>query len=337
MNSSSQIKKFILDNLTRHQKDIIYAAIQRFGVSRQAVLKHMHALIADKQVIAHGKTRDRFYELRPQLNFNRTIDINDDFSSERLIKKSIVPHLMSMPSNIREIILFSMTAILNNCAEHSASTKIYFKLYLTHNDLHIVISDNGKGIFGNIQTNLLLESTQVAAIELAKGQLTTDPINHSGDELYTVIKLFDEVKIESNGISLVYNNNHQEWSLDYSVQRQGTRIHLKIDPSSKRSCKRVFEKLFSMKYSTLCIPINLLKLPGYELVNSRAQANNVLRNIKDFKIIEFDFNNIELIGPAFADELIRKIKIDNQLADIQWINSNNTVDIMMSRALNRFS
>ena len=60
-------------------------------------------------------------------------------------------------------------------------------------------------------------------------------------------------------------------------------------------------------------------------------------NIKDFKIIEFDFNNIDLIGPAFADELIRKIKIDNQLADIQWINSNDTVDIMMSQALNRFS
>ena len=97
MNSSSQIKKFILDNLTRHQKDIIYAAIQRFGVSRQAVLKHMHALIADKQVIAHGKTRDRFYELRPKVNFNRTININDDFSAERLIKKSIVPHFMSMP------------------------------------------------------------------------------------------------------------------------------------------------------------------------------------------------------------------------------------------------
>ena len=72
-------------------------------------------------------------------------------------------------------------------------------------------------------------------------------------------------------------------------------------------------------------------------MNSRAQANNVLRNIKDFKVIEFDFNNIDLIGPAFADELIRKIKTDNQLADIQWINSNDTVDIMMYQALNRFS
>ena len=87
MNSSSQIKKFILDNLTRHQKDNIYTVIQRFGVSRQAVLKHMHALIADKQVIAYGKTRDRFYELRPKVNYNKTFEINDDFSADGVIKK----------------------------------------------------------------------------------------------------------------------------------------------------------------------------------------------------------------------------------------------------------
>ena len=149
MNSSSQIKKFILDNLTSHQKDIIYAAVQRFGVSRQAVLKHMHALIADKQVIAHGKTRDRFYELRPQVNFNKTFAINDDFSTEELIKKSIVPHLRSIPDNIREIILFSMAAILNNCVtsdviyESLASIKragsdsilTYFTPYLLKNNL----------------------------------------------------------------------------------------------------------------------------------------------------------------------------------------------------------
>ncbi len=69
----------------------------------------------------------------------------------------------------------------------------------------------------------------------------------------------------------------------------------------------------------------------------RSIPGNIRRIIKDFKIIEFDFNNIDLIGPPFADELIRKIKKDNKSADIHWINSNNTVDLMMSRALNRFS
>ena len=45
----------------------------------------MHKLIDDKQVIAHGKTRDRFYELRPQVNFNKTIQIDNKFSPQ-LIK-----------------------------------------------------------------------------------------------------------------------------------------------------------------------------------------------------------------------------------------------------------
>ena len=34
----------------------------------------------------------------------------------------------------------------------------------------------------------------------------------------------------------------------------------------------------------------------------------MLRNISDLKTIEFDFNNIDIIGPAFADELIRNTK-----------------------------
>ena len=88
MNSSNQIKKFILDNLSRHRRDIIYAAIKRFGVSRQAVLKHMHTLINDKQVIAHGKTRDRFYELRPQVNYNKTFQLIKIFNTIIISKYS---------------------------------------------------------------------------------------------------------------------------------------------------------------------------------------------------------------------------------------------------------
>ena len=53
--------------------------------------------------------------------------------------------------------------------------------------------------------------------------------------------------------------------------------------------------------------------------------------------IEFDFNNIELIGPAFADELVRKTKAKNQIANIKWTNSSKTVDLLMSMALDRFS
>ena len=48
MKSSDQIKKFILDNLTLHQRDIIHTAIRKFGKSRQAILKHMNTFHLQK-------------------------------------------------------------------------------------------------------------------------------------------------------------------------------------------------------------------------------------------------------------------------------------------------
>ena len=63
----------------------------------------------------------------------------------------------------------------------------------------------------------------------------------------------------------------------------------------------------------------------------------MLRNIADLKEIEFDFNNIDFIGPAFADELVRKTKAINKYVDIKWINCSDTVDLLMSRAINRLS
>jgi len=337
MKSSDQIKKFILDNLTLHQRDIIHTAIRRFGISRQAILKHMHTLIAEKQVLAYGKTRDRYYELRPLVNFSKTIDIDTDFSPEAILKKQMLSHISFLPKNIHEICEFSIAAILNNIADHADATNLYYKLYLTHKNVHIILSDNGKGLFGHIQSSLKLKNTQIAVLELAKGHVTTDPDHHSGDELNTVIHLFDKVTIDASGKSLTYINETQDWLIDHSTQQQGTRIQLQIKPSSRRTCREIFQKLFNGEQESVSIPINLLKVPGDELVNSREQAQSILRNISDFKTIEFDFNNIDLIGPAFADELVRKTKSKNQVADIKWINCSDTVDVLMSRALTRLT
>jgi len=62
-----------------------------------------------------------------------------------------------------------------------------------------------------------------------------------------------------------------------------------------------------------------------------------LNNISDLQSIEFDFNHIDLIGPAFADELVRKTKQKNNSININWINSNKVVDVLMSRAVNRLT
>lgn len=336
MNYSNQIKKFILDNISNHQKDIIYTAVQRFGVSRQAVLKHMHSLINDKQVIAHGKTRDRFYELRPQVNYQKTILIDNSFSSKGIINKYVLPHLNQISDNIADIIQFSLGALFQNIRDHSNSTKIFFKLYFNHECLHAIVSDNGYGLFGNIMYQNNLSCIQNAAIELVKGGVTTDEEHHSGDDLNAVMNLFDSFRIESNGMFLEFDIENLSYSSGESAQKQGTRMHFKIDPKSERTCQKVFKKIFDPENKSLLIPINILSLNNNDQISSRYQAKSLLDNIDNIKSIYFDFNHVELIGPAFADELIRIIKNKDSSIKIHWIKSNETVDILMSHALRRF-
>ena len=337
MNSSEQIKKFLLDNLTTHQKDIINTAINRFGVSRQAIHKHMNSLINDKKVIGHGTTKGRYYELIPSVNYSKTFDIQINNNNEKLITEHFIPHFSDLPKNIFEIFEFTTWALINNIYDHANASRLYCKIFINHNEAHFIISDNGVGIFKHIKQRLKLANDHLAALELAKGNLKVEPDYHSGDELYAVIHLFDRVRMESSGKSLIFSNFNQEWEIGDSSQTKGSRIHLIINPSITRTCADIFNLIFNSNKEKIRIPLNLLDISNHKIVNSREQLGSVLRNINDYKNIEFDFKKINLIGPAFADALIHKTKEKNQHANIKWINTNETVDLLLSRALGRQS
>ena len=337
MNSSKKIKKFILDNLSQHQRDIIQEAIVKFGISRQAVHRHMNSLIVEKKVAAFGNTKGRYYELMPTVNFNKTINIASSKGPNHLLKKIILPHLKSLSKNIYEIFEFSISALINNVYDHANASKLYFKIFINRDISHFILSDNGIGIFDNIVNELKLSSAQVAAFQLAKGKVSSDLSKNLGEELNTVIRLFDFVSVEANGKGLKYSHDKQNWSISDSAQKYGTRIHLKIHSESNRTFEYVFNKIFFHEKGSIRIPLGLMNTSEHMIVSTRNQTKNILRDIEDYKKIEFDFNKVKLIGPAFADQLIRNTKERNQSADIRWINSNKTVDLLMSRALNRQS
>ena len=335
MNSSGKIKQFILNNISFHQKDIIYTAINQFGISRQAVLKHMNALIDDNKVMAYGKTRDRRYKLIPQVNYNKTILINSEFILQDVVQENFLLHLESLPKNIFQICEYSIEALVNNILEHSHASNLYVKLFLTYSDLNIIISDNGSGLLENIRSKLNLEIVELAALELAKGQITTDLLQNSGEALNTIFHLFDKVKVDSSGYGIVYVSNREQWDIKYSTQKQGTRVHLQINPNSNRTCDKIFQKLFNKKERRIRIPISLLKEPNKNSLISKQQARNIFWNIDSITAIQFDFHNIDLIGPAFADELVRQSRSVNRDVIIEWVNHNNTIDLLMKRALER--
>jgi len=336
MSKTNQIRKFLLENLSSHQKDIIKAAIHKFGLSRQGILKHMNNLIREDRVVAYGKTRDRYYELKPLLNFSKSINILDSFDPDLVLKEQVSPNLKIMPQNIREICQFSLGALFYNVLYHSNASQINYKIYISSENVHLIINDNGIGIFSGIAKAFNFNPIQVAAVEIAKGYITSDPKNHAGDDLKAVFNMFDKVKIASSGIMLSYSNINNDWNIEDSKQTKGTRIHLEIRIHSRRTCSQVFDSLFNSKVRIANIPVKLAKSKGVQL-NTRKDAHSLLHNIKDLKEIQFDFNNIDIIGPAFADELVRKSIEQNKAIDIKWVNSSTLVDALMSRAVNRIN
>ena len=103
----NKIKKFILDNLSSHEKNIVHAAINKFGVSRQAVHRHMINLIKENKIVAYGNTKGRYYELMPQANYSKKISVEDIKSSRKFLDDFILPHIELLPKNIYEIFEYS--------------------------------------------------------------------------------------------------------------------------------------------------------------------------------------------------------------------------------------
>ena len=91
MAQKNHIKRFLLDNLSHHKKDIINTAVQRFGLSPASYIETYANIDKGKQVIAQGRTKDRIYQLSPKVNFTKEVKIDNNINVAKLIKKYNAP------------------------------------------------------------------------------------------------------------------------------------------------------------------------------------------------------------------------------------------------------
>jgi uncharacterized protein (DUF1330 family) len=72
---------------------------------------------------------------------------------------------------------------------------------------------------------------------------------------------------------------------------------------------------------------------GDEVLVSRSQAKRLLARVDRFKIVILDFEGVNSIGQAFADEIFRVFRLKNRDTEIHHINANRDVEDMIVRAL----
>jgi anti-sigma regulatory factor (Ser/Thr protein kinase) len=332
---SEKILSFILMNVRQHPKDITSMTALEFGITRQAVLRHLRKLIEKDVIVVHGKTRDRNYELSPLAEKIFEFQINNDLQEDVVWRENILPLVKGLKDNILEICSYGVTEMINNVIDHSGGNKLTVILNFFIDLVDIIVIDDGIGIFQKITSVLNLDDKLHAILELSKGKLTTDPENHTGEGIFFTSRAFDTFVITSDNIFFSHKEESGDWLLEEQDNiTQGTVIRMQIKTLSQRKLINVFNKYASGEdfgFTKTNVPVALARY-GNESLISRSQAKRLLARFDKFREIILNFEGVDTIGQAFADEIFRVFQQKHPDIHLIPISTNANVQLMINRA-----
>lgn len=329
------IRQFIVDNVSAHPTSIVALTSEKFEISRQAVNNHIQLLVTQKALVAEGNTRSRVYKLHPEIvtseNF-QLLDLEEDI----VWREYVLPRLGALPDNVIDIWSYGFTEMLNNAIDHSQGQNVVVSIEKNPAFAQISITDDGEGIFLRIQRLMDLHDERHAVLELAKGKLTTDPKNHTGEGIFFSSRMFDEYAILSGGVYFSHEfSKPEDWIMERENPRSGTTVFMQLTNNSSRTIKSVFDKYASGNeygFDKTVVPVSMARY-GNELLVSRSQAKRLLARVDRFKIVIFDFSGIDQIGQAFADEVFRVFRSKHPEMQLYFSKTTAKVEDMIIRAL----
>ena len=330
-----QIRQFILKNLEEHPTDIAALTAQEFGITRQAVSKHIQHLVKQNTISVKGSTKNRSYRINPLVEWQLEYHLEKNLEEDIVWQTDIKSLLSELPDNVSDIWYYGFTEIFNNAIEHSAGKKVVVQVTRKAITTEITIHDDGEGIFRKIQKELNLNDERHAVLELAKGKLTTDPENHTGEGIFFTSRMFDNFRILSGSVYFAHDYDRlEDWILESHNAVSGTCVFMELDNNTARISKHIFDNFTTDEdygFTKTVVPVSLAQYSDEKLV-SRSQAKRLLARIDKFKVVIFDFTGVEAVGQAFADEVFRVFKRQHQEIELLNINANQDVKRMISRA-----
>jgi len=96
---------------------------------------------------------------------------------------------------------------------------------------------------------------------------------------------------------------------------------------------KVFEKYSGEDYSFDKTDIRIKLYQNNTEYLSRSQARRVVSGLDKFKTVILDFEGVDTVGQAFADEIFRVYQNNHPDKRIEYKNANDNVLFMIKRAL----
>jgi len=147
--------------------------------------------------------------------------------------------------------------------------------------------------------------------------------------------MFDSFDILSGGVFFSHSiENSEGWILQAKQYSHGRRVWMKLDNHTPRSIKKIFDKYSSgddYGFNKTVVPVRLAQY-GDDKPVSRSQAKRVLAGVELFKTAIFNFEGVETIGQAFADEIFRVFPQQHPGTEVYSSHANSEVKRMISRA-----
>lgn len=337
---TQEIRDFILVALNEAPENMLRITQDEYGLTRQSVHRHLKALVDAGDIIAHGKTKSRKYTLATMFSRYVTVDITPESAEDKIWREEVRPFLEDIKKSVFEICHYGFTEMMNNVIDHSGSDTVRIGIHRTAVTVRISVEDKGIGIFEKIQQDFGLDDQRQALLELSKGKLTSDAKNHSGEGIFFTSRMFDKFYIRSERMQYYCHSDDEDYFFESQDKNfiQGTSIYMNIATYSLRDSEAVFNKFTTSDddhaFSKTHVPVFLASYDDDQLV-SRSAAKRVLSRFNKFKEVWLDFQGVDKIGQAFADEIFRVYVTANPNISLRCTNANENVHKMIKRATSK--
>ena len=329
------VRRFIIEHLSEHPRDICRLGVKHFGISRQAMNKHVRNMIKDGSITREGKATRYAYKLVPLSEWRKVYVLGGTVLSESDIwAQDIRSRLGVLPENAVEIWQWGFTEMMNNAIDHSSGTRVNVLIKKTAATVELQLHDDGIGIFKKIREHLGLVDERHAVLELAKGKFTTDPVKHSGQGIFFTSRMFDHFEILSGDVYFSHQvDTRSDYIADDADFSGGTSVLMTLNNHTSRTAVKVFNKFTDddFGFTKTIVPVRLAKYGDDNLV-SRSQARRLLARVEKFKTVVLDFSGVDSVGQAFADEAFRVFQTEHPGVVLVEVHANSVVRRMIAQA-----
>ena len=324
------IKAYILSKISDNAVNIYEYVSAALEINKSTVYRYVNEMVAEGLIT---KKPDGSFSVASD---NVTLVLSrskDELSDETIItNKFIAGYYRILPENVSRIWEYTLSEMINNVIDHSMAEHLKITVKKDFVNMVVILEDDGVGIFKKI-SSFLGCSEEDAIIELMKGKMTTDNVNHSGEGIFFTARMLDEFYIISNGKIFSCNECNTDEILSTNGECPvGTKMIMKLSNNSPKQIAQIFDEYASVDGGFFKTSISLKNIYPNGPV-SRSQAKRLCHRLDEFSEVRLDFSGVTWMGQGFAHQLFKVYTTANPGVNLEPVNMCESVKNMYEHVM----